>query len=190
MFTRAVSDSRRLVSCRGDRRARGRLGLLRVLPLLLALALLASGCLPGAQGGPPQVGTAAPDLTVTTLDGNKVRLADLKGQVVLLNFWATTCPPCREEMPDLQAVYAEVRESGGTVVAIDQHEAADTVKRFVDEFRLTFPVGIDGDGSLFARYGVQYIPTSYVVDKNGVVRFMKVGQMDKDTIRRYFSTLK
>ncbi|MCL5110374.1 MAG: TlpA family protein disulfide reductase [Chloroflexi bacterium] len=162
---------------------------LRSLPLLLAIALLAAGCLPGGQAGPPQVGTAAPDLTVTTLDGSTVRLADLKGQVVLLNFWATTCPPCREEMPDLQAVYSEVRASGGTVLAVDQHEAADTVKRFVDEFQLTFPVGVDADGSLFARYGVQFIPTSFVVDKNGVVRFMKVGQMDRDTIRRYFSTL-
>lgn len=160
----------------------------RPLALLLAAALFFTGCLAGAQPS-PKVGQAAPDLTLARLDGGQVRLSELRGKVVLLNFWSTTCPPCRAEMPDLDSVYAEVKDKGGVVLAIDQREAPDTVSRFVAELRLTFPVGIDSDGSLFSLYGVQFLPTSFVVDKNGIIRYMKVGQMEKEAIRAYFSTL-
>ena len=156
---------------------------------LLAVVLLVSGCLPGAQSGPPKVGQSAPDFTLTQLDGGQVKLSELRGRVVLLNFWSTTCPPCRAEMPDLESVYGEVKDKGGVVVAVDQREPPDAVRRFVTELHLTFPVGIDADGSLFSLYGVQFLPTSFVVDKNGVVRYMRVGQMEKEAIRSYFSTL-
>ena len=167
---------------------RVRIGLL--LAVLLAALVLLAGCLSGAQAAPPKVGESAPDIAFTTLEGRPMKLSELRGQVVLLNFWATTCPPCRAEMPALQSVYAQVKDQGGVVVAIDQREAPETVQRFVDEFQLTFPVSIDSTGGIFARYGVQFIPTTFVVDKQGVVRFMKVGEMDQDTIRRYFTTLR
>ncbi|MHB1134633.1 MAG: TlpA family protein disulfide reductase [Chloroflexota bacterium] len=161
----------------------------RLAALLLATLVLLGGCLPGAQPAPPKVGESAPDIAFATLDGRALKLSEFRGQVVLLNFWATTCPPCRAEMPDLEAVYKEVKDRGGIVIGIDQRESPDTVQRFVDELKMTFPVTIDSTGAIFGRYGVQFIPTSFVVDKQGVVRFMKVGQMDRETIRRYFTTL-
>lgn len=138
----------------------------------------------------PKVGQPAPDLTVTTLEGGTINLADLRGKVVLLNFWATYCDPCRAEMPAMEKVYKEVGDQDGIVVAVDQKESAETVRKFVAEFGITFPVALDEKGAAGALYGVQYMPTTYFIDKAGVVRYMKVGQMEESTIRQYFASLR
>jgi peroxiredoxin len=159
------------------------------LGLLLALALFLAAC-SGGQSAMPKVGQAAPDLTVTSLDGATIKLSELRGKVVLLNFWATYCDPCRAEMPAMEKVYKEVVDKGGTVVAVDQKESGATVSKFVTEFGLTFPVALDEKGAAAAVYGVQYMPTSFFLDKEGIVRYMKVGQMEEATIRQYFATLR
>ncbi|MHB1007612.1 MAG: TlpA family protein disulfide reductase [Chloroflexota bacterium] len=161
----------------------------RFAALFLALALLLVAC-GGGQAAAPKVGQPAPDLTLTSLDGQTLKLSELRGKVVLLNFWATYCDPCKAEMPALEKIYKEVRDNGGVVIGVDQKEPSGTVKKFIAEYGLTFPVALDEKGAASDTYAVQYIPTTYVLDKQGVVRYMKVGQMDEPAIRQYFATLR
>jgi DsbE subfamily thiol:disulfide oxidoreductase len=151
------------------------------------VALSIAAC--AGQSSLPKVGQPAPELTLTMLDGSEAKLSDFRGKVVLVNFWATYCPPCRAEMPALETVYREVADKGGVVLAIDQKESAETVAGFVAEFGLTFPVALDQKGAAGALYGVTGIPESFIVDKDGIVRYKTIGQMDEETIRQYFSSL-
>jgi cytochrome c biogenesis protein CcmG/thiol:disulfide interchange protein DsbE len=123
----------------------------------------------------PQVGFAAPDFTLETQDGTTISLADLRGQVVLINFWATWCPPCRAEMPAIQQVYDRYREQGFTVLAVNQQEGATQVGPFADQMGLTFPILMDRDGSVSARYQVNGLPSTFFVDRAGVVQNVTLG---------------
>lgn len=159
--------------------------------LLVALLAVAALLLTSCQGAPaaPKVGQQAPDLTLKRLDGQEMRLSDLRGKVVMLNFWATNCPPCRNEMPAMEAVYKELAAQGAVIVAVNQMEGADTVQRFVDSFGLTFTIALDQDGSAGQVYGAHYYPTTYVIDRDGIVRFKAVGEMKEQVIREYFTSL-
>jgi cytochrome c-type biogenesis protein len=121
------------------------------------------------------VGQRAPDFTVATLDGRELSLSDLRGQAVLVNFWATWCGPCRLEMPGLEQVYQFDRERGFTIVALNFLESPEQVQPFVDEFGLTFIVGLDSDGAVYDDYQVVALPTSYLVDGNGVIVMKHAG---------------
>ncbi len=160
----------------------------RLLALALVLGVLITACSYG-QSSLPKVGQPAPDLELAMLDGSRANLSDFRGKVVLLNFWATYCDPCRNEMPDLEAVYKEVAARGGVVLAVDQKEDAATVRRFVEEFAITFPVALDDKGAAGLIYGLTGIPETYVIDKDGVLRYKKIGQVSKDAIRNYFTSL-
>ena len=98
-----------------------------------------------------------------------LRLRDLRGKVVLLNFWATWCVPCRAEMPDIEGVFREFAGRELVVVAVNLQEGRRAVRRFVDELNLTFPVVLDGDGKVAAAYGVRPIPTTFLIDQNGFI---------------------
>jgi cytochrome c biogenesis protein CcmG/thiol:disulfide interchange protein DsbE len=126
---------------------------------------------------PPDKGSQAPDLALQSLDGSTISLSDLKDQVVLINFWATWCPPCREEMPALQEIYDQYREQGFTVLAVNQHQEAAQVSPFVKDLGLTFPVLLDLDGQVARRYRVRALPTTFLVDRSGVIRETIVGQL-------------
>jgi cytochrome c biogenesis protein CcmG/thiol:disulfide interchange protein DsbE len=123
----------------------------------------------------PQVGFAAPDFTLETQDGRTIRLADLRGQAVLINFWATWCPPCQAEMPAIQQVYERYRDQGFIVLAVDQQEGDTQVGAFADEKELTFPILLDRDGSVSARYQVKALPSTFFVDRAGVVQNVTLG---------------
>jgi peroxiredoxin len=123
----------------------------------------------------PQVGFTAPDLTLQTLDGETVILSDLRGQAVLINFWASWCPPCRNEMPAIQQVYEEYRDEGFTVLALNSQEQETRVAAFAGEFGLTFPILIDRDGAVFDAYRVVALPTTFFVDRTGVIRGVTAG---------------
>lgn len=153
----------------------------------VVLALLLTGCQGGVSA--PKVGQEAPDLTLKRMDGETVRLSELRGRVVMLNFWATNCPPCRNEMPAMETVYKELEAQGAVVVAVDQLEAQETVQRFADSLGLTFPIALDPDGSAGKTYGLQYTPTTYVIDRDGIVRYKAVGEMKEATIREYLTSL-
>jgi len=128
-------------------------------------ALVPSGMAVG-----PEEGKLAPDFFLPTLDGGQVRLSDLRGKAVLVNFWATWCGPCRKEMPQLVAAYRRYRQEGLEIVAVNLQEPTDRVKRFAEEFGVEFTVALDKTGEVVREYRLLGIPTSFFVDRQGVIR--------------------
>ena len=125
----------------------------------------------------PRQGFFAPDFSLNTLDGEQVSLSGLRGKVVLINFWATWCPPCKTEMPAIQAAYQAYRDQGLVVLAVnttDQDEA-DAARQFAQSAGLTFPLLADVNGDAFRRYQVQALPTSFFVDRQGKIAEVVVG---------------
>lgn len=146
--------------------------------------------------GPPMtfvpgtyVGAPAPDLTAETVDGRRVSLVDLRGQVVVLNFWATWCAPCRDEMPALEARYEKYKDQGLVVLAIDFDEPADDVRAFADQLGLTFPVLLDPGATIQQLYRVRGYPTTYFVDRDGTIRVQHIGVMFEDQLDGYLTQL-
>jgi peroxiredoxin len=144
--------------------------------LLLIPGLLIAGCSGGSQGSSIAIiGEPAPDFTLQDLDGESVSFRDLKGSPVVINFWNTGCPPCRNEMPHLQAVYEENSDSGLVLLTINIGQSVSTVEDFLDENNLTLPVLLDSDGAVTQRYGMPGIPTTFFIDKDGILRVKVIG---------------
>ncbi|MFW6361581.1 MAG: peroxiredoxin family protein [Spirochaetota bacterium] len=126
--------------------------------------------------------TAAPDFTVKTLEGQTVSLSDYKGKVVLLNLWATWCPPCREEMPSMQSLYDDLNNRGFTILAVaapnPPRETREKIENFVSDGGYSFPVLIDSEYEVNGAYGTGSIPTSWVVDTDGKLVARLVGATD------------
>lgn len=121
-------------------------------------------------------GDVAPDFTVQMLDGSTVTLSELRGKVVLVNFWATWCPPCRQEMSHLQKdVIDRFAGKDLVVLPISRGEERKTVENFIEKMGYTFPIGLDGDQSIYKKYASNYIPRSVVVGKDGKVVYVGVG---------------
>ncbi|HYG57169.1 MAG TPA: TlpA disulfide reductase family protein [Symbiobacteriaceae bacterium] len=178
--------------------------------IVLSLALLAlAGCggadkQPGppeaapaseAQPGPatseprPVKGAPAPEIIAKDVKtGEVIRLSDLKGQVVMVNFWATWCPPCRAEMPDMEQLY---RETQGKVrilaVGGDGKESAQQLAAFAEEMGLTFPV-VHDFGSAARSYRILGLPTTYFIDQNGIIRERMQGAMDLEIMRELLAS--
>jgi len=130
---------------------------------------------PTGRDSSPEKERAAPDFLLETLDGGTLRLSDLQGKAVLVNFWATWCQPCRSELPHLVAAYDRYRQEGLEIVAVNLQEDEDTIAGFVEEFGMQFPVVIDRSGDVSDEYRVIGIPTSYFIDRSGVVRSIYTG---------------
>ena len=124
----------------------------------------------------------APDFTLPILDGTTVTLSELKGQVALINVWATWCPPCRAEMPTIQAAYEQYRNQGFTVLAVNLQEDPRTVAAFMGEFSLTFPALLDTDGAVSQTYQAYALPSSFFVDRKGIIRAVYRGPMPRGVI--------
>lgn len=142
-----------------------------------------------AASAAAHVGFRAPEFALPALDGSRVALGDLRGQVVLLNFWATWCVPCRAEMPEIQAAYQTQRDQDFIVLAINAAEDDNTVAQFVQEFHLTFPTLLDRDGAVVRQYQVQALPTSLFIDRTGVIRAANVGAMNRAYLEAQLATL-
>ncbi|MGG0716885.1 TlpA disulfide reductase family protein [Robertmurraya massiliosenegalensis] len=127
----------------------------------------------------------APSFSLTTLDGKEVTLEDFLGKKILLNFWATWCPPCKEEMPDMQELYVEHKEDDFVVLAVNvtiTEKNRDDVNKFVEEYELTFPILMDESGKVANQYEILSYPTSYFIDSDGVVRAKIVGGLSKEVM--------
>ena len=126
--------------------------------------------------------TAAPDFSVQTLEGTSVSLSDYNGKVVLLNLWATWCPPCRQEMPSMQELYDDLSGRGFTILAVaapnPPRETVEKIKSHISENDFTFPVLLDTEYKVNSTYGTGSIPTSWVIDTDGNLVARLVGATD------------
>lgn len=137
-----------------------------------------------AVGLGAQVGTEVPRFEVQTLDGQRFASSNLRGQVVLINFWATWCPPCRTEMPGFEQLYQDLHQRGFEILAISLDEGGrDAVAPFVTELQLTFPVVVDQARLARSFDGAGAVPTSYLVDRNGHIRQRYVGAVPTEQLR-------
>ena len=151
------------------------------------IAALAAGFAPLAALVPNQ---PAPAFSLKSLDGKTLALADLKGKIVVVNFWATWCPPCREEIPDFVEFYNENRAKGLEIVGVSVDEmTAQQIRPFVDKNKITYPVAMVTN-KILKDYGpIPAIPTTFVIDKKGVVRHAQEGMMDKASLTALFQKL-
>jgi peroxiredoxin len=127
----------------------------------------------------------APDFTLTDTQGNKVTLSELKGKKVFLNFWATWCPPCREEMPDIEKLYQETKDSDLVILAVNLGESKDIVTSFTDKNNYTFQVLLDSSQTVAVDYQIRSIPTSYFIDEEGYIQAGKIGAMTLEEMKNY-----
>jgi peroxiredoxin len=157
----------------------------RVTTIVAALGLLLGSEVAGAQehlfdamGMAKVPAKEAPNFTLSTVDGQQVSLHQYRGRVVFLNFWATWCIPCREEMPALEQLHQTYQSQDLVILSIDLKESADQVKAFFHKHNLSFPALLDQDGSVFRDYLVAGMPTTYLVGRDGTLLARGVGGKD------------
>ncbi len=162
-----------------------------VAALALVLHLALAGCAPSAEPSRRgiQPGSVPPDLALNRLDGGSTSLGDYRGQVILLNFWATWCEPCRDEIPDLEAVYRARMDRGFVVLGLAVEEPRETVAPFVDEMGMTYPVLLDVQGSVKKVFRASGLPMSLLIDKEGVIRVRHVGHLTAEQLTEYLQDL-
>ncbi len=142
--------------------------------LALAACVAAAGELKPVKGA-----IIAGDFVARDLSGRAVKFAELRGRVILLNFWATWCPPCRKEMPSMERLHQRYKERGLVVLAVSQDQAGSReVKAFADELKLSFPVWHDRDGLVGRQYSIPGVPTSYLIARDGRVAYRALGEYD------------
>lgn len=125
----------------------------------------------------PQAGFAAPDFTLSTPTGETYTLSELRGQAVLVNLWATWCPPCRAEMPAIEKMYQEYKDQGFIVLAVDMtyQDNPLNVVPFIQEYNLTLPILLEETGDVAALYQLRSLPSSYFIDRAGIIREVVIG---------------
>ena len=143
------------------------------------------------QGGRAAVGQVAPDFTTQTLDGNRVRLSQFRGKPVLLNFWATWCGPCQDEMPLIQRASDIYKAQGLVVLAVNyQQTNTSSMKAFLRKVNAQFPAVFDPAGKIAAAYGVNVgLPVSVFIDRSGTVSFIQVGQMSDALLQQHLHAI-
>lgn len=138
---------------------------------------------------PTTVSYVAPQLALTDVQGNPTSLDDFRGKVILVNNWATWCPPCKTETPELQAYYTTHARDGFVVIAIESGEPANTVANFVRQNGLIFPVWLDPHSAALEAFQNWNLPNSYVIDREGVVRMSWTGSINQATLEKYVTPL-
>jgi peroxiredoxin len=154
---------------------------LRFVGVFLILILGVVGCAePTAEAEaemPEGIGTGnrARDFTLRSLDGAKVSLSDYRGNVVLVNFWATWCAPCRAEIPDFEEAYQAYKDEGFVILGVNEQESPDIIEPFLAEMGATYPVLLDEQGQVMSEYRVLGLPTSLLLDQDGVIQTRHTG---------------
>jgi peroxiredoxin len=180
-----------------DQRAQAQIGIYADLAALAPIP--ATPVAPAVQVATPvtapalstgvNLGQQAPDFTLDDLGDAPVRLSDLRGKPVVINFWATWCPPCRQEAPALQAAYERYRDQGVVLLGVDSREDAETVRTFASQNGLMYPLLLDREGDVSAEYQVLGIPTTVFLDAAGVVQTRHVGPLTEDQFTQYTDPL-
>lgn len=136
----------------------------------------------------PQTGSIVPDFSLYDILGNKVDIKQFRGKPVILNFWATWCAPCKLEMPLFLDIYEQ--QAGNLVVlAVNKKETVETIDTYVKNHGLTFTVLLDSDGLIAKKNGVNAFPTTFFIDKEGIIQSQHVGQLDKNTMADYLKLI-
>lgn len=143
-----------------------------------------------------EVNRPAPAFVLPVLQGEDFRLEDYKGKVVLVNFWATWCEPCREETPALQAAYEDLHEQGLEIVGINltndeisQGKGEKEISAFVNQYGVTYPIALDTEGDVANAFRIYPIPTSYFIDREGNIRYVRVSTLTYDEVATLFKSL-
>lgn len=162
---------------------------IRSILIVLGICFIAacSNSTPPANGTPGEgsglsIGSMAPAFSTTLLDGKIQSLKSLQGKVVLINFWATWCGPCRTEMPYFQQLANTYKDQGFTVLAINNRETADVMQPFIDQLKLTFPIGLDQNGRINTLYMTQQYPTTYVIGRDGTILARQFGPFPEGVV--------
>jgi len=139
----------------------------------------------------PNEVVAAPEFSLSDLAGKKVQLKALRGNLVFLNFFATWCGPCREEMPGMERLFRAHQDKGFVVLAVNMQESAKTVRPFVQELKLSFPIALDAEGTVSRDYGVRALPVSFLIGRDGRILWRAIGGRDWESAqaRKLFAQL-
>ena len=162
---------------------------------ILVWASLQTGGQAGGLGVNTQFGVAeidakpARDFTLSLHDGGAIALSDLRGKVVLVDFWASWCAPCRQEAPVLEQIYREYAGSDVEFVGVNIWDLPDNAATYVEDFEISYPNGVDADGIIAIDYGVKGIPEKFFIDRDGVVRQKFVGPIRPDKLRETLDQL-
>jgi cytochrome c biogenesis protein CcmG/thiol:disulfide interchange protein DsbE len=158
--------------------------------LLLLLLVLAACSGPGSTAARGIAeGNLARDFTLQTIDGHSVSLSDYEGNVVLVNFWATWCPPCQAEIPALQQAYETHKDEGFVVLGINDDESEAAVRPFVQGMGMTYPILLDGNGRLLQEYRAQGLPMSIFLDRKGTIKVRHIGYLSAEQLDKYLADL-
>jgi peroxiredoxin len=135
-------------------------------------------------------GSDAPNFVLTDMKGNEHKLSDYKGKGVFLNFWGTYCKPCEYEMPYMENQYKDYKSEGVEILAVNVGEPNYSVEKFANRHNLSFPILIDNGEQVQTAYGVDPLPVTYLIDKNGVLIDTLTGSMSEETIQKHMERIK
>lgn len=136
-----------------------------------------------------EVGNTAPDFELETWEGETVKLSDYRGEKVIVNFWATWCPPCRAEIPDFRKFHDEKDVEILAVNVTETEKSSDGIGSFIDEYEMDFPVLMDEASEVVNEYKVMAYPTSYIIDEEGIIQFVAPGAMNYDIMVREYDKM-
>ena len=161
-----------------------------VLALFAVLAYgLANRSAATGRSGMTRVGKPTPEFAMQLLDGGEFRLSDHEGDALVINFWASWCPPCRQESPGFERQWRRYRDTGIQFVGVDIQDDVSDAEAYVREFGLTFPNGLDPDGKITIDYGVIGLPVTFFVGSSGIVEGRWVGAIPEDKLEEWVKTL-
>lgn len=156
---------------------------------LLGFSLSQEGCYKSSDNVATKLGGPAMDFTLMDIDNKEVKLSDFKGKAVMLRFWSSRCPSCKKEMPLVEKAYRKLKEKGFVVVAVNIEDPREVASNTAKKLDLTFPILIDKGMSVTKLYKVFATPTSFFIDKNGMMKEKVLGELSEETIAMYLEGL-